>query len=746
MAQPSESSLSRPPEQQHLASTDLELQKHHQQHELLFKESRQSACPSDASTASGQSCTHPVGNGARHVSGGGDDEGASNGGSTAFATAHPNSRAPIVAPAEWLGEDAHITRQETRYDGDTPLLTSTPMSNAQPPHGPPRQQMGYPSPTAYPHAGLPPQAHYYQPQPAPQDPYRQAPTALPSMRTLDHVPSQQQQQPQPQHPQQHAMAMNVHMGGHMGPAPPMAYYAAPPHAYSIHPDPTAMRFAIPPGMADPRIALSGGRHKKCDEAHPTCNNCKKSKRECLGYDPIFKQQQQQGPATIQPAPSNQSSPAPATTLASTPTLPSSAPHPSYQSQPPVVPSSFPPSVPSSITYDSPASSTHSVKAESAFDYSSAIDPALQGADLSTDGGTPVPQYQSLKAEGLDDVLDGKHHSKGGTPSFFSISPSPGRGRSYAKELREAYENTPAKKMKVDELIALGGAAPTNQSTPQSADILSQITKIYQGIYVQGLSSFFETKWFESGDRQAGGPIAAIQNNSQLVTLFSSFIQTISSIKDGSSAEMAPANHLEERLVWTLSCLPTTFLPHNYQGLVNNTIPAEDDALEARHRVHVFETLVSGDTLTSNPLVPPAASALNPGRQSELEFWYHLAEYILATRSSRSPDHILAREQHLARLRANLEGQENRDVLYSIAVLREYTPSWDALSNEQVVNTHSKPLQESDPRNKLAVATRFIRNEGTPNGGTTNVARRLADIAYRSFVQPGVNVDMVSRKH
>ncbi len=29
---------------------------------------------------------------------------------------------------------------------------------------------------------------------------------------------------------------------------------------------------------------------KCDEEQPSCRNCSKSRRECLGYDPIFKSQ------------------------------------------------------------------------------------------------------------------------------------------------------------------------------------------------------------------------------------------------------------------------------------------------------------------------------------------------------------------------------------------------------------------------------------------------------------------------
>lgn len=38
---------------------------------------------------------------------------------------------------------------------------------------------------------------------------------------------------------------------------------------------------------------------KCDEGHPACRNCQKSKRECLGYDPIFKPPP--GPPPLQPA-------------------------------------------------------------------------------------------------------------------------------------------------------------------------------------------------------------------------------------------------------------------------------------------------------------------------------------------------------------------------------------------------------------------------------------------------------------
>jgi hypothetical protein len=143
------------------------------------------------------------------------------------------------------------------------LSAPPPMSNAQPPPGPPRQPVGYPSPTPYPSPALPPGTQYAYAAQAAQaagDPYRASPAAvnssmaLPSMRTIDHIASQ------PPHA--------IPMGGPMAPPLPpataaMGYYNVPPHAYGTHHDPTAaMRYVLPPNLTDPRVALSGGRHKK----------------------------------------------------------------------------------------------------------------------------------------------------------------------------------------------------------------------------------------------------------------------------------------------------------------------------------------------------------------------------------------------------------------------------------------------------------------------------------------------------
>jgi hypothetical protein len=298
--------------------------------------------------------------------------------------------------------------------------------------------------------------------------------------------------------------------------------------------------------------------------------------------------------------------------------------------------------------------------------------------------------------------------------------------------------SPAKRMKVDELIALGGAAPPAPSPPPSAEVLDEITKLYREVYVPGLTLFFETRWYgsEKNRATADDPAAVLRNNQSLTSLFASFLHTISNIKSTNPADMVHSGQLEISVIWSLARLPlaaNVAQPQRYP----ESFPAEDDAWEARERVQVFEALITGETLARNPLSPPPAGNIHPLRRNELEFWYQLAKYLLQDHASPSPADASTRERCLGVMRSLLDGRENRDVLYSIAVLREYTAYWDAGSNEQSVPSR---LEESDLRSKLAVATRFIRDESTTAGGTTNVVRRFAELAYRAFVQPGVNVN------
>lgn len=291
-------------------------------------------------------------------------------------------------------------------------------------------------------------------------------------------------------------------------------------------------------------------------------------------------------------------------------------------------------------------------------------------------------------------------------------------------------------MKIDELIAVGGVTPPTPSSPPSPTLLSEIPKLYDEVYSRGLMLFFESRWYELNEGRTRS--ATILHNPQLVTLFSSFLQHIATLKGTGLGDLKIPSHLETCLIWALACLPASCAAPDQPRW---TSPHGADGIETWHRVYVFEILLSGDTLATNPLPPPPIGENNTPRNTEQEFWHYLGQYLLAGHSSPSPQDTATRERFLALLRSTLDARENRDVLYSIAILREYTAHWDAVQNEQTVPPH---LEESDPRSKLVVATKFIRAEMAATGGTTNVVRRFAELAYRSFVRPAVNAHSAGR--
>ena len=291
-----------------------------------------------------------------------------------------------------------------------------------------------------------------------------------------------------------------------------------------------------------------------------------------------------------------------------------------------------------------------------------------------------------------------------------------------------------KKMKVDELVALGGPAPPASQSLPSKEVVDEIIKVYYQIYVPGLTAFFETSWFNF--RPDGhNPISILSHNTALMNLLASFLAAAASpVKVADAARMAAPGIMESRVVWNLTSLAYT-VPAATNPATDEPLAA-DNAAEARNRVSVFDTLLSGAYLINNPCIPPPRRG-DVHRIREAEFWYYLAEYL---RIGEPQPHATGASQRqrdaaLTRIRNLLDGRENRDVLYSIAVLRELAPRYPA----GYENSLPQHLDEGDPRNRLAVAAQFIRDEARTPGGTTNVVRRFAELAAKAFVSPGVNV-------
>lgn len=382
-----------------------------------------------------------------------------------------------------------------------------------------------------------------------------------------------------------------------------------------------------------------------------------------------------------------------------------------------------------------------------------IDPALP-ASFAT-GHTHAGPHGSHASNTTDyshqQSGDALHLRGGGSPFSFtsssaalpsphpmpSLSPSPFMSHNPPPQSQtpptsaHAYSNGPVK-MKVDEIINTAGAPPP---TPEAGSLpnpqsIEELTKIYYEIYVPGLCQFFESQWFNF-KTTGHNPVTILLSNRSLISLMGSFLVSLHTV-NSEAPHAAYCNHLETRVVWALAKLAYSVAPGS--NMPRDDPPPDDNASEARNRVFVFETLVAGEDLLTNPLLPPPRNA-DPQRRAQYEFWYALAEF-LRNGNNNNTNSTTERHSQLARMRASLEGRENRDVLYSLAVIRmlgkEFEPGW-----ENRVPDH---LTEKEPLNQLHVAIQFIKNEAQPTGGTTNVVRQLAYVAGRSLINPGLNVE------
>jgi hypothetical protein len=370
-----------------------------------------------------------------------------------------------------------------------------------------------------------------------------------------------------------------------------------------------------------------------------------------------------------------------------------------------------------------------------FDYSSAIDPALEAVVPPTTKGsnqfqqsqTGMPNFrEDLKRElqsasPYSSGASDSPHLRGGASSF--ISPSNSQF-SQQEDETSAYASSPAKgRMKIDDLLALGGPVP--QPVPgksQEPDFLDELKHLYHSIYSPGLENFLESKWFPVRG------IAKLLGDNRLLEQFAILINEFGKTMGNDDRAMAYTSSIEARVVWGLACMVRSAGSESSNGVKTESgMPATDDAVEAGNRLTVFENLLCGIVADRNVLAKPVAGSGDAHRLRELDFWYNLGKFVTLDQASSA--HEI--DETLAALRNLLDGRENRDVLYSIAIVRAMSTRVSEYSE------HERPLHldETDPRSKLAVAKRFVKDEGD-GAGTTNVIRRLCELATRSWSVSG----------
>ncbi|KAH1490032.1 hypothetical protein LV164_000211 [Aspergillus fumigatus] len=462
-----------------------------------------------------------------------------------------------------------------------------------------------------------------------------------------------------------------------------------------------MRYQLP---GDSNKMLSGGRHKKevkrrtktgcltcrkrrikCDEGHPVCRNCVKSKRECLGYDPVFRPQAST-PSAIQPAPN------PAPSLVVNPQDPT----PSYPSAPPgYVPAASQPFAPS-LHSESPSTST-----DQQYDYgASSADPSLGG-----NNSTNMASAQNVTQGGLQPTLNATNATV--TPSETS---------SYKEAV---------KRVQISDLLALRGIPPPppHPITSLPPNRLEEIKAVFLATYAPAIDRFFETRWFSE---KALGHLLA---NAQLMAEYSALIDAFNDRNLSDPNVVAQLESFEASVVWS-----TMTLCRHVMNVSNGSHGKDFELLATASRLDVIEALITGEHMERNPLAqwPVPEPAADPPTLPDqlmrraLDFWSSIGHFLtLHDNEASSAKEI---DDTLARCRTLLDTYENRDVIYSIAIARHIGQRWADFPHSlpQHVTTNEK-----DAGAKLYVAQKFLEQEASGKG-TTQVVKRICGMVVRSW--------------
>ncbi|RPA99376.1 hypothetical protein L873DRAFT_1684167 [Choiromyces venosus 120613-1] len=576
----------------------------------------------------------------------------------------------------------HLHRLDHSSAHSTPSTPSPPyqysplpmISQQQAPPPPARSTpTSYPSPASYPSPSMSayqyPSGQQQQQQPGSRgSPYSQS-ISLPSLNLPPIRLNPPAQLPPPPPPQQQQQQIGSPLTGSplsQSSQPLHAFYPPPQHGMSPSSHPThpsnitsspihqGLRYPLP--SANSERIMSGGRHKKeikrrtktgcltcrkrrikCDEAHPSCKNCAKSKRDCLGYDPIFKAQP--GPAAIQPAPSiggGQNCAQTNSTAASSPT---------------------------SEVYDY---------------HQPVIDPALE-APTPMIGNPPIPTSTLLESQGnyrpelkrpLDRASPFSSGSDTTTNRVTSIprSTTPGLGR-----LQDNQGGNPAKRIKIGDLLSVSSSQPltppSNEAAlyPTPSTTVEDMRALYRSRYAPALDNFLETGWF------MGRGLAKILSDNYLVEVMAGVFGRLKARGGSYVDEEDPSIGRKGKsagVLWAgVKMVYGTSIPaaDNRQDEDEDDFRDEEGA-ETLRRINIVEALVTGQPLEPMPESPRVTSADKITEESPTTLFWRFLGRIVAARGGDADINKLI-ENTFADCKEFIEGKETRKLLLMIAEAR-----------------------------------------------------------------------------
>ncbi|KAF3481433.1 uncharacterized protein GIQ15_04192 [Arthroderma uncinatum] len=441
------------------------------------------------------------------------------------------------------------------------------------------------------------------------------------------------------------------------------------------------------------------RRIKCDERHPVCRNCEKSKRDCLGYDPVFRSQP--GPSSLQPAPTHPS-------LQVAPQNPHQVAGANQAHLVGAVAHSVSPSL------HTAAGSSASPPQEQ-FDFGTEPEPTPVAVQAQAQAQAQAPAQAALPVEPARSVTPRAPET---TPLIAISTSLPGS------------EKMEARQPKMAELLAIGGfTLPDIDTTPLTATKLNEVKMLYK-IYAQGMDRMLECNWYDVNG------LPHMLASSRLLSLYSSLLDGFTDPNIHDAPVIARMESFESHVIWESLCLCRTARAQEQPNGNDSATSTDPQLTYAVKRLSLLEALLTGTVLENNPVArhnypedDPSVSSSGLGNQMksrQLQFWESMGDYLSIPDSD--PDAGGKRERTLFAARAYLDMIESRDVVYSIAVVRNISKFQPKKFKLPAAS------DEKDPAAKLYVACRFLEDE-VRGKATSQVSRRISQLAVRYWDEP-----------
>lgn len=306
--------------------------------------------------------------------------------------------------------------------------------------------------------------------------------------------------------------------------------------------------------------------------------------------------------------------------------------------------------------------------------------------------------------------------------------------------------------------------PLSAAAAPEASSLDEIKYLYRSQYAPGLDQFLECNWFGQHS------LPYLLDNTHTLVLFANLLQLFQDTTPEQYDNMRKLPSAESELVWELMKLA-------------RCVPADlaDQSPELQvvlNRLLVVEHLTTGQVMPEGPVAPEViANTSHVKHPARVAFWKHLSSFVShrkpvstssntsssratpATANSSSDSAVVdpaistdpsseswtpadARAA-LTKMRSVLGEQENRDVLYSMAVVRHLGPRFpgevgpglsagaDNGDGSGSGNGNGNAATDKQELDRLRVAKRFLEDEASGNG-LTQVVQRLCGMAVRSW--------------